>query len=84
MSVNSGCKAYAGERVTQSLAQVFNMMLEVLKYLHKDTLVDATSTIDHRENNMPVGVSNMTNNTLRTQQANDQCMKCSCSQRSQR
>ena len=30
MSVNSGCKAYAGERVTQSLAQVFNTMSAVL------------------------------------------------------
>ena len=79
MLVNSGCKAYASERVTQSLAQVFNMMSEVLKYLQKDTLVNATSAIDHRETNMPVGVSNMTDNTLRTQQANNQCMKCSCS-----
>ena len=83
MSMNSGCKAYAGERVTQSLAQVFNMMLEVLKYLHKDTLVDATSTIDHRETNIPVSVSKTTNNTLRNQKANDQCMRCSCSRRSQ-
>ena len=83
MSVNSGCKAYAGERTTQNLAQVFNVMSEVLKCLQKDTSVDATSAIDHSETNIPVGVSNMTNNTLRNRQANDQCMKCSCSQKSQ-
>ena len=83
MLVNSGCKAYASEQATRSLAQVFDMTSEVLKCLQKDTLVDTTNAIDHRETNIPVSISNMTNNTIRNWQANDQRMKCSCSQRSQ-
>ena len=83
MSMNSGCKAYASEQATRSLAQVFNAMSEVLKCLQKDTSVNAASAINHRETNIPVSVSKTTNNTLRNQKANDQCMRCSCSRRSQ-